>query len=370
MLPVMTKPDDALAVVGYLNTKVTGATLKDAKATIEPRLLDHRKLAGYVAWGLLSKEADQLRLTARGRQLARASEGDRYRVFADIILDTHPYLLAAEWMHHRGVTTISLTDVASHWFEHIPGDLGTETETTIRNQAACFLGLAQGAGLGTYKVGRRGQPTRLEVDSDALAQMVARSDNSEAPSKPEGRETGTGLDEVGVALETDGQQEDEGAGEGAQEMERGTSPHEAVRVFIGHGRCEGIVDQVKTMLDVTEMSYEVVIGQESAAIPVPQKVFDAMRRCNAAVICVTADAESEREDGSYDINPNVLIEIGAAFVLYDKRVVLIWDRRIPVPSNLQGLYRCETEGDQLSWSTGMKLMKAIKDFRSPTASAP
>lgn len=124
MLPVMTKPDDALAVVGYLNTKVTGATLQDAKATIEPRLLDHRKLAGYVAWGLLSREADQLRLTARGRQLACASEGDRHRVFADIISDTRPYLLAVEWMHHRGMTTVSLTDVASHWFEHIPGDLG------------------------------------------------------------------------------------------------------------------------------------------------------------------------------------------------------------------------------------------------------
>lgn len=223
--------------------------------------------------------------------------------------------------------------------------------------------MAQGAGLGTYKVGRRGQPTRLEVDSDALAQMVARADNSEALSEPEGRETGTGRE--GVALESDGQREDEEAGGGEQEMERGASPHEAVRVFIGHGRCEGIVDQVKTMLDLTEMSYEVVVEQESAAIPVPQKVFDAMRRCNAAVVCVTADAEGEREDGSYAVNPNVLIEIGAAFVLYDKRVVLIWDRRIHVPSNLQGLYRCETEGDQLSWSTGMKLMKAIKEFRSP-----
>ena len=32
-------------------------------------------------------------------------------------------------------------------------------------------------------------------------------------------------------------------------------------------------------------------------------------------------------DGNYMLNDNVLIEIGAAFVLYDKRVVLVWDKR-------------------------------------------
>ena len=55
--------------------------------------------------------------------------------------------------------------------------------------------------------------------------------------------------------------------------------------------------------------------------------------------------------------------IGAAFVLYDQRVVLLWDRRLKVPSNLQGLYRCEFEGSELSFTVGTKLAKAIKGFR-------
>ncbi len=59
----------------------------------------------------------------------------------------------------------------------------------------------------------------------------------------------------------------------------------------------------------------------------------------------------------------MLIEIGAAFVLYERRVVLVWDKRIPVPSNLQGLYRCEFEGDELTWRAGMRLMKAIQQFK-------
>jgi hypothetical protein len=43
---------------------------------------------------------------------------------------------------------------------------------------------------------------------------------------------------------------------------------------------------------------------------------------------------------------------------------LLWDKRIPRPTNLQGLYRCEFEGEDLSWSAGMKLMKAIQKFKT------
>jgi hypothetical protein len=34
-----------------------------------------------------------------------------------------------------------------------------------------------------------------------------------------------------------------------------------------------------------------------------------------------------------------------------------------VPSNLQGLYRCDYEGNELSWTEGMRLMKAIQGFK-------
>lgn len=71
-----------------------------------------------------------------------------------------------------------------------------------------------------------------------------------------------------------------------------------------------------------------------------------MRRCNAGIICASAEEGADPE--SYVVNQNVLIEIDAAFVLYDKLVVLLWDKRVPVPSDLQGLYRCDYEGNELS----------------------
>lgn len=127
------------------------------------------------------------------------------------------------------------------------------------------------------------------------------------------------------------------------------------RVFIAHGRDQKLLDQVKTMLNVAEVEYEIAEEEQSAAIPVPEKVRASMRRCNAALICVTGS----------DVNPNVMIEIGAAFVLYgNERVILLWQKGTNVPSNLQGLYRSEFERPELSWSEGMRLMEAIKKLKA------
>lgn len=134
------------------------------------------------------------------------------------------------------------------------------------------------------------------------------------------------------------------------------------KVFISHGRDMGIVDQVKDVLDLYDIEYEVAVEEETTAIPVPQKVLAAMRRCEAGVMIVSADDDDAARTGT--INNNVLIEIGAAFVLYDQKVVLLWDKRLKVPSNLQGLYRCEFEGGQLTFGAGTKLAKAIKGFRA------
>jgi predicted nucleotide-binding protein len=134
------------------------------------------------------------------------------------------------------------------------------------------------------------------------------------------------------------------------------------RVFISHSKNMAVVGQVKEILALYDIDYEIAIEEETAAIPVPKKIIASMRRCQAAVMVVTADEQS-RVDGDPAINTNVLIEIGSAFVLYDEKVVLLWDRRLKVPSNIQGLYRCEFEGSELSFAVGTRLAKALKSFK-------
>jgi predicted nucleotide-binding protein len=90
-----------------------------------------------------------------------------------------------------------------------------------------------------------------------------------------------------------------------------------------------------------------------------------MRSCAAGVIPVGGEGKYLDRDGleHEKINDNVLIEIGAAMALYGKKVVLLVERGVTLPSNLQGLYRCDFEGDKLDYDATMKLLKTFSQFR-------
>lgn len=134
-------------------------------------------------------------------------------------------------------------------------------------------------------------------------------------------------------------------------------------VFVSHSENAVIVDQLKTILEFGEFDYKIAEETETTAIPIPEKVFGMMRQCNCAIINVSADEEEKKPDGNYGVNANVLTEIGGAFLQYNQKVILLVDKRVTLPSNLQGLYRCEYEGDELAFSTYLKLQKTLAEFR-------
>lgn len=137
------------------------------------------------------------------------------------------------------------------------------------------------------------------------------------------------------------------------------------RVFISHGKQRAVATQIKELLAFGNFEPVVSIERESTAIPVPEKVFEDMRSCGAGVIHVGGEGKYlDREGGEHSkINDNVLIEIGAAMALYGKKVVLLVEKGVTLPSNLQGLYRCDFEGDRLDYEATMKLLKTFSQFR-------
>lgn len=137
------------------------------------------------------------------------------------------------------------------------------------------------------------------------------------------------------------------------------------KVFITHGKSKAIVAQLKELLVFGKLEPVVSVERESTAVPVPDKVFDDMRMCSAGVIHVGNEGEMLDQEGKkhIHINHNVLIEIGAAIALYKKRVILLVEKGVALPSNLQGLYRCEYEGDRLDYEATMKLLKTFNEFR-------
>jgi len=137
------------------------------------------------------------------------------------------------------------------------------------------------------------------------------------------------------------------------------------RVFISHGKQKAIAAQIKELLAFGHFEPVISVERESTAIPVPEKVFEDMRACGAGVLHVGAEGRFVDREGNEHtkIDDNVLIEIGAAMALYGRKVILLVEKGVTLPSNLQGLYRCDYEGDRLDYDSTMKLLKTFSQFR-------
>jgi predicted nucleotide-binding protein len=309
---------------------------------VSPTSSGWRSLAGAaVAYGLTkgAHNSKQIALTDLGRRCtAPTEEDDDIRARAEAALKPR---VAKQFFGKYDRSKFPADQIAKNVLQqnmNVPADRLDEVLGILKDDGA-FVGFVHQTKTGPFVSTEDLSPTPVTIDSDGEV-----ASGGTAESQPES-------------------EEDAPAAPRAQEppalpAERSTV---AFRVFITHGRNKKIVDQVKDILDLYEIQYEIATEEESPAIPVPQKVLTAMRKCQSGIMIVSADDDAAAAAGA--INNNVLIEIGAAFVLYDQRVVLLWDKQLKVPSNLQGLYRCEFEGGELSFAAGTKLAKAVKGFR-------
>jgi len=138
------------------------------------------------------------------------------------------------------------------------------------------------------------------------------------------------------------------------------------KVFITHGKNRDIVEPIKKLLEYGELTPIVSVERQSVSKPVPEKVMEDMRVCGAAIIHVDADKTIVDAKGEEHVllNPNVLIEIGAAMAFYGRRFILLVRDGVKLPSNLQGLYEVRYSGETLDATATIKLLEAIKDIKN------
>ena len=138
------------------------------------------------------------------------------------------------------------------------------------------------------------------------------------------------------------------------------------RVFITHGKNRDLVEPIKKLLEYGELEPVVSVDRQSVSKPVPEKVLDDMRGSGAAIIHVDADLTITDKEGNGHVllNPNVLIEIGAAMAFYGRRFILLVREGVKLPSNLQGLYEVRYGGDTLDATATIRLLEAIKDIKN------
>jgi predicted nucleotide-binding protein len=351
MLPIRTTLTDIDALCGYLITKPTGATVVEARAVIDEKVLDGRKVSALKTWGLISETANgKICLTELGRLISKDKGARRAQALKRVVASIVPYSAIVERAIHRSETTLTATEVAAHWHQHFKTD-ASDSDKVLNDQALCFFQVAEGADLGKLIYGRKGQSTRFEFD-DANARAFI--------SERQGENQSNDAEDLDINNDSmTNLQPNSSLPATKQQSEHGN------KVFITHGKNKKILEQVKELVAFGKFEPVVAQEREAAAKPVPDKVMDEMRSCNAAVIHVGNEGVLLDSNGKEfpQINGNVLIEIGAAMALYGRNFILLVEDGVNLPSNLQGLYECRYSGDELNMPATMKLLKAFNEFR-------
>lgn len=124
------------------------------------------------------------------------------------------------------------------------------------------------------------------------------------------------------------------------------------RVFITHGKNKDIVGQLKELLTFGNLQPVVAVEHETVSKPVPDKVMDEMRSCEAAIIHVGPELKLLDDSGSEHriLNQNVLLEIGAAMALY-RRNFISWLSEV---SLYQAICRVSMKCDTMETASTMR----------------
>jgi Predicted nucleotide-binding protein containing TIR-like domain len=336
LLPIRTAPEDIETVCRYLATKPAGVSPFEL---IRHEKFDDRRLAALKFWGLVEDAAGKLTLSPRGR-LAAAGGAQRRRALREILIATPPYASAIAAAADE--TIILASDIGAHWQREFRGYLHFHA-SVLNHQIVCFLRIAEAAALGRLVVGRKGKETRFEFDGEETAAFPR-------------------------AAGADGRTAEPGDGSGVTGPAGLTLPIRHIpRVFITCRVGGKVLEQVKELVAFGQIEPIVFRRNETATAPLLSSLMEQMRGCDTAIVQV--DANMLPREAVPRIEPDALIEIGAAMALYGRNFVLLVEDSVALPLNLRGLCECRYRGDELNMAAMMELLRAFSGFTKPGAKA-
>ncbi len=305
-----------------------------------------------IAYGLTSGgyNAPEIKLEALALKILRPlEEGDELKGRRDAILRPRVF---REFLQKYDGASLPREDIARNVLADmgVPSDRAGEVLQLILESATAVGFIREIKG-------------KQYVDLQGTTPPLNSDDDSAANGEPEEEEEPGGRQPMLQAIQrTDPPRVTTGSAPSSGEL------HETNRrrVYITHGKNKSFVEPIKKLLSFGELQAVVSVDKQSVSVPLPDKVMGEMRSCGAAIIHV--DAEQKLIDSEAHehvvLNPNVLIEIGAAMALFGRRFILLVRDGVSLPSNLQGLYEVRYRGDSLDGDATIKLLEAINDIKN------
>jgi Predicted nucleotide-binding protein containing TIR-like domain len=337
LLPIRTAPEDIEAICSYLLAKPAGVSPSEV---IHHKRLDGRKVSALKLWGLVEDAAGKLTLSSRGRLVAAEGGAQKARALREILVTMPPYASTIARAVERNETIMLASDVAGHWQQDFRGYLHFHAGV-LNHQIVCFLRIAEAAALGRLVVGRKGKETRFELDGEEAATFLRAAGADRRTERPDG--------------------------EVARPAGLTFPIRRSPRVFITCRAGGKILEQVRELVVFGQIEPIVFRRNEIATAPLLSSLMEQMRGCDTAIVQV--DANVLPREAEPRIQPDVLIEIGAAMALYGRNFVLLVEDSVALPLNLQGLCECRYRGDELNMAAMMELLRAFSGFTKPGAKA-
>ncbi len=340
-LPLLATANDLRELIRYLKKHPAGVTIVEALGEVKKRILDPRKISAYEAWGVVERQGDWLKLSELGWEFSRklAAEAALFRSILDRV---EHYRSVLELAHSQQLKLITHEDIARFWRAHYSDALDLHQPKTVESNVVCFLHMCQAAELGSLTVGKRGQPARMRIDTEEVEEFInSRWDawTTEPVIRPELRPIRSSPSNLLT-------------------WEAGR-----LRVCLSARPAQQNSAQLQSLLELVGIESELLERGTNATLTMSESAFETMRRSDAGLFVITADDCQLDEQGSLMLKPEVQAEISAAYLFYNRRVLLLWDERVPVPSDWQQLTRCTFAGEELSWETGVQLTKALLAFK-------
>jgi predicted nucleotide-binding protein len=346
ILPHVIKYGDIIALIDYLKKKPLGATQVEIKTALGAEVLDWRKIEGYKMTGFFNFN-ETVKLSATGVEFSQANEDGKREMVWQILKTVRPYNGVLEWAYYQKKRQLDAGGIRLKWSTEYP-EIDKSNKQRFDQAPISFFSLCDGAGLGKLLIGRKGQPTRVELDVTNLNAYVSHAGV-------------VGMESHALQPSPHGSQESAVAAlEEPAPAKVGTLPR---NVFISHGKTKGPLTDVEEMLRIMGLEPKITVREANLARPVSEKVRTTMKECSAAVFIFTPDETLTDADGKkvYKPSENVLHELGAASVLYDDRVVILKERTIQLPSNVSGLAHIPFDIGSVK-ATFMDLYKELKGF--------
>jgi len=333
-LPILATANDARELVRFLKRRPNGVTVIEAMNAEPKRIFDARKIAAYEFWGLIIRENDRLGLTPLGLELSNALEPE-CRLNRDMLHRIPAYTVALRNIYDEGLDIATHIDVLRYW-----SDLRTIAIDNVNTQdleaaVVCFFSLCHAAELGTSTVGKRGQPARLRVDMEQVAEFLfdGRSPQLSAPRSPVKARSIAGL---------------------AGRMIR--------RVLVSTGGRTQDANALNSLLALAGFESGTVDFTHFENGLLPGAELSEMQLCQAGIFVIRPDDCVTKSDGSYSLRHEWITKISVAAALFDWRIILFWNGRPPPPDDLTNSRLTIVSNETLDWEASLGLVTRIKEL--------